>query len=54
MNWKDIWMMLFRTVELFGLNMGFWVFMAGGGVVVVVVFWCMKPQKKESDETKGT
>ena len=28
MNWKDIWMMLFRTVELFGLNMGF-----GGGCV---------------------
>ena len=57
MNWKDIWMMLFQTVGLFGLNMGFWVFMAVVALIVVVmnvVFWCMKPQKKESDETKGT
>ena len=24
MNWKDIWMTLFGTADLFGLNMGFW------------------------------
>ena len=23
MNWKDIWMTLFGTADLFGLNMGF-------------------------------
>ena len=28
MNWKDIWMTLFGTADLFGLNMGFWVSMA--------------------------
>ena len=53
MNWKDIWMTLFGTADLFGLNMGFWVSMAVVALIVVVmnvVFWGMKPQKKATGE----
>ena len=37
MNWKDIWMTLFGTADLFGLNMGFWVSMAVVALIVVVM-----------------
>ena len=37
MNWKDIWMTLFGTVDLFGLDMGFWVSMAVVALIVVVM-----------------
>ena len=53
MNWKDIWMTLFGTADLFGLNIGFWVSMAVVALIVVVmnvVFSGMKPQKKATDE----
>ena len=53
MNWKDIWMMLFGTADLFGLNMGFWVSMAVVALIVVVMngfFWGMKPQTKTTAE----
>ena len=56
MNWKDIWMTLFGTADLFGLNMGFWVSMAVVALIVIVrnvVFWGMKPRKKASDETSN-
>ena len=49
MNWTNLWLKLFRTTELLGLNMGFWVAMAAVVVVVLlmnVVFWGMKPRKK--------
>ena len=55
MNWKDIWMTLFGTADLFGLNMGFWVSMAVVALIVIVmnvVFWGMKPQKKPADQPK--
>ena len=57
MNWKDIWMTLFGTVDLFGLDMGFWVSMAVVALIVVVmnaVFGGMKPRKKETSEVKRT
>ena len=57
MNWKDIWMTLFGTVDLFGLTMGFWVSMAVVALIVVVmnaVFWGMKPRKKATSESKRT
>lgn len=57
MNWKDIWMTLFGTVDLFGLDMGFWVSMAVVALIVVVmnaVFWGMKPRKKAISEAKRT
>ena len=37
MNWKDIWMTLFGTVDLLGLNEGFWVSMAVVALIVVVM-----------------
>ena len=49
MNWKDIWMTLFGTVDLLGLNEGFWVSMAVVALIVVVmnaVFGGMKPGRK--------
>ena len=55
MNWKDSRMTLFGTVDLFGLDMGFWVSMAVVALIVVVmnaVFWGMKPQKKPADQPK--
>lgn len=52
MNWKDIWMTLFGTVDLLGLNEGFWVSMAV--VVMNAVFGGMKPRKKATSEVKRT
>ena len=57
MNWKDIWMTLFGTVDLLGLNEGFWVSMAVVALIVVVmnaVFGGMKPRKKATSEVKRT
>lgn len=58
MNWKDIWMTLFGTVDLFGLDMGFWVSMAVVALIVVVmnaVFWGMKsPQESDLQSQKRT
>ena len=48
-NWIALWMKLFGTTQLFGLNMGFWVSMAVVAIIVVVmnvVFWGMKPEKR--------
>lgn len=45
MNWTNIWMNLFGTTTLFGLDIGFWVAMAVVALIVVlmnVVFWGMK------------
>ena len=56
MNWKDIWMTLFGTADLFGLNIGFWVSMAVVALIVVVMnvfFWGMKSQKKTTDEASN-
>lgn len=50
MNVANIWMTLFGTTELFGLNMGFWVSLAAVALIVVIeniVFWNMKPHKKD-------
>lgn len=49
MNWTNIWMTLFGTADLLGLNMGFWISMAVVALIVVimnVVFWARKPQKR--------
>ena len=47
MNWMSIWMSLFGTAELFGLDMGFWVAMAVVVAIVAamnLVFWRMEPK----------
>ena len=56
MNRKNIWMALFGTVGLFGLNMGFWVSMAAVTLTMVVMnvaFLGMKPRKKVTEEIKS-
>ena len=50
MNWINIWLRLFGTTTLLGLDMGFWAAMAVVALIVIlmnVVFWSMKPKKKE-------
>lgn len=49
MNWTTIWMNLFGTTSLLGIDMGFWVAMAAVLLIVIlmnVVFWSMKPGRK--------
>ena len=56
MNRKNIWMALFRTADLFRLNMGFLASMAAVTLTVVVmnvVFSGMKPRKKVTEEIKN-
>ena len=53
MRWNLIWMHLFGTTTLVGLNMGFWV--ALGAVLLLVaamnvLFWTRKP-KTPSEKT---
>ena len=55
MNWAKIWMDLFGTTTLWGLNMGFWVSMGVVLLIVIlmnVVFWIMKAKKKDSTDAK--
>ncbi len=56
MNWTGIWMKLFGTTTLWGLNMGFWVALATVALIVIVmnaVFWGMKPKTEESGLAKA-
>ena len=44
MKWTELWLRLFGTTELFGLNMGFWVALAVVAAVVIamnLLFWGM-------------
>ncbi len=48
MNWQELWMTLFGTIEWLELNIGFWIAMAVVAVIVIImniVFWKMKPKK---------
>lgn len=50
MNWMDLWLKIFGTDKLFGLNIGFWVAMAVVVLIVIlmnVVFWSIKPKAKK-------
>lgn len=56
MNWTGIWMKLFGTTTLWGLDMGFWVALAAVALIVIVmnaVFWGMKPKTEESSFAKA-
>lgn len=47
MNWTILWMDLFGTTALFGLDMGFWVSMTVVALIVIlmnVIFWSVKPK----------
>lgn len=48
MNWTKIWIDLFGTTTLWGLDMGFWVSISVVILIVIlmnVIFWCIKPKK---------
>lgn len=50
MNWTSVWMNLFGTTSVLGINLGFWVAMAVVLLIVIlmnVVFWSMKPKKSD-------
>lgn len=52
MNWSAIWMTLFGSTDLLGLDMGFWVSMGISALVAIlmnIVFWSMKPKDKKHD-----
>lgn len=49
MTWTKLWLDLFGTTTLWGINMGFWVALAAVALIVIgmnVVFWSMKPLAK--------
>lgn len=53
-NLKNLWLTLFGTTELLGVNIGFWVSMAVVFLLVVlmnVIFWSFK-QKEKNDEKR--
>lgn len=50
MNWTQIFLKLFGTTELFGINLGFWIAMGICLLVVIgmnLVFGGMKPVGKK-------
>lgn len=49
MDWTNIWMKLFGTSALWGVDMGFWVGMSAVVLIVIVmnlVFWGIKSPKQ--------
>ncbi|MDD2972586.1 MAG: hypothetical protein PHE02_10700 [Lachnospiraceae bacterium] len=51
MSWTVIWMQLFGTCELLGINIGFWAAMTVCVLVVAAmnaVFWSLKPNTKSN------
>ena len=56
MNWAAVWMRLFGTTTLWGLDLGFWAALAAVALIVIamnLVFWGMKPAapRPEQKET---
>ena len=51
MNWVAVWMRLFGTTTLWGLDLGFWAALAV--IAMNLVFWGMKPAapRPEQKET---
>ena len=52
MNLTNVWMNLFGTTQLFGIDMGFWAAMVVCLLIVVAmnaVFWGMKPKRNVTD-----
>ena len=46
MNWTTLWLKLFGTTTLWGLNMGFWVSLSVVLLIVILMntlFWSLKP-----------
>lgn len=50
MLWTNVWMKLFGTTTLWGLDMGFWAAMFAVALIVIlmnIIFWNMKPNHKQ-------
>ena len=53
MKWNTVWIWLFGTASLWGLDMGFWLSMGLVLLIVIlmnVIFWGMKPRNKILDD----
>lgn len=54
MNWKMIWLSLFKTTTWLGIDIGFWISMGISLLVAIimnVVFWSLKPKNNKKSET---
>lgn len=52
---SGLWMKLFGTMSLFGINMGFWFGMGVVMLIVVIeniVFWSMRPKHRKIEKQK--
>lgn len=57
MNWANLWMKVFGTTTLCGLDMGFWVAIAAVFLIVVLmnaVFLGMKPKSRIDANQAGS
>lgn len=55
MNWAAVWMQLFGTTTLWGLDLGFWAALAAVALIVIAmnaVFWGMKPAAPRPEQKK--
>ena len=53
---SSLWMNLFGTTQLGGLNIGFWFGTAVVALFVVIeniVFWTMKPEQRDEEPAHG-
>ena len=52
LDWEGLWIDLFGSGELLGINMGFWVAMAVVLLIVIImnaVVWGMKPKVRKEE-----
>lgn len=57
MNWANIWLGLFGTTTLWGLDIGFWAALTAVVLIVIfmnVVFWSIKPKHQPEKLTAET
>lgn len=55
MNWRNIWIKIFGTTQLLGIDIGFWISMLACVIVVIgmnIVFWGMQPMQAIPQNTE--
>ena len=55
MNWTNLWLRLFGTTTLMGIDLGFWVSMGISAIVafsMIIGFWCTTPYDKRKAKKK--
>lgn len=53
MNWANIWINLFGTTVLWGLDIGFWSSLLAVAIIVILmnlIFWIIKPKTNNKDK----